>query len=71
LQLLLKKTNQYYHHWKANQADGEKKGRPRLRWMDNIELNLRHMGVKRCRTRALDRRVWVFVMKEALRGQQC
>jgi len=30
--------------------------------MDNIELNLRHMGVKRCRTRALDRRVWLFVM---------
>jgi hypothetical protein len=49
----------------------EKEGKPILRWMDNIELNLRHMGVKRCRTSALDRRVWVFVMKEALRRQPC
>jgi hypothetical protein len=69
LQLLFKKTNQYCHHWKANQVDGKKKkGRPRLRWMDNVELDLRHMGLKRCRTRALDRRECVFVMKEALRG---
>jgi hypothetical protein len=35
----------------------KKKGRPRLSLMDNIELNLRHMGVKRCTTRALDRGV--------------
>jgi hypothetical protein len=49
-------------------VDGEKKAISRLRWMDNIELNLKHMGIKRCRTRALDRRVWVFVMKESLRS---
>jgi hypothetical protein len=36
--------------------------------MDDTELNWRHMGVKIRRTRALDRRLWVFVMKETLRG---
>jgi hypothetical protein len=34
---------------------GRKNGRPRLRWMDDVELGLRHMRVKRWRTRALDR----------------
>ena len=64
MQLLLKKTNQKCHYWKAKQVDGENKGRPRLREMDNVEFYCRHMGVNRCRTRALDRREWVFVVKK-------
>jgi len=30
------------------------KGRSRLRWMEDVESELRNMGVKRWRTRALD-----------------
>ena len=33
--------------------------------MDDAEPDFRNMGVKRYRTVALDRREWVFVMREA------
>jgi hypothetical protein len=33
-------------YWKANQKEGGgKKGIPRLRWMENVELDLRNMYV--------------------------
>jgi hypothetical protein len=44
---------------------GRKRGRPRIRWMDVVEVDLRNMGVKRWRTRALDRTEWASVMREA------
>jgi hypothetical protein len=60
---------------KANQEEAEKeKGRPRLRWMDDVELDLRNMAVKRWRRRALDRTEGAAVMREAklkLKGMQC
>ena len=60
---------------KANQGEAEKeKGRPRLRWMDDVELDLRNMAVKRWRGRALDRTEGTAVMREAkvkLKGMQC
>lgn len=34
---------------------GRKKGRPRLRWMDDFESDLRNLGVKIWRTEALER----------------
>jgi hypothetical protein len=34
---------------------GRREGRPRVRWVAGIELNLMNMGVKRWRKRALDR----------------
>jgi hypothetical protein len=44
---------------------GNKKGRPTLRWMDDVKLDLKNKGVKRRRTRALDRTEWASVMREA------
>jgi hypothetical protein len=32
--------------------------------MDDVKLDLRNMGVKRWRTRALDRREWLSVVRE-------
>jgi hypothetical protein len=31
------------------------RGRPRLRWINNVEDDIRKLGVKRWRTKALDR----------------
>jgi hypothetical protein len=49
---------------KARQDGGEEKGRPVLRWMDDVELDLRNMDVKRWRRRALDRTEWAFVIRK-------
>jgi hypothetical protein len=41
-----------------------KKGRLRLRWLDDVE-DLREIGVKRWRTRAVDRNEWQRILEEA------
>jgi hypothetical protein len=43
---------------------GRKKGRPRLRWIDDVESDLRNMSVKRWRSRALDRTEWASIVRE-------
>jgi hypothetical protein len=50
------------------------RGRPRLRWIDDVEDDLRNMGIKRWRIKVLDRAEWASVIKEAkakLKGPQC
>lgn len=42
------------------------RGRPRLRWLDCIEEDLRKVGIRRWRKRAEDRSDWAIVLKEAL-----
>jgi hypothetical protein len=37
----------------------------RLRLIDDVEEDLRSMGVKRWRKRAMDRREWAAIVKEA------
>jgi hypothetical protein len=32
------------NYWKANQKEGEGKGRLRLRWMDGVRLDLRNVA---------------------------
>ena len=40
-------------------------GRPRLRWINDVEDDLRKLGVKRWRAKALDRVGWASVIREA------
>jgi len=40
----------------------EGRGRPRLRWINNVEDNVRKLGVKRWRTKALDREEWASIL---------
>jgi hypothetical protein len=37
----------------------------RLRWINDVEDNLRKLGVKRRRTKALDREEWASIIREA------
>ena len=41
------------------------RGRPRLRWINDVEDDLRKIGVKRWRTKALEREEWTSIIKEA------
>jgi hypothetical protein len=41
------------------------RGQPRLRWISDVEEDLRMLGVKRRRKKALEREEWAFVIKEA------
>jgi hypothetical protein len=42
-----------------------RRGRPRLRWINDVEDDLRELGVKRWRTKALEREEWASIMKKA------
>jgi hypothetical protein len=41
------------------------RGRPRLRWIDDVEEGLRNMGMTRRRIKALDRVERASIIKEA------
>jgi hypothetical protein len=41
------------------------RGQPRLRWINDVEDELRKLGVKRWRTKALDRVEWAAIVREA------
>jgi hypothetical protein len=41
------------------------RGRPRLRWINDVQEDLRMLGVKRWRRKALEREEWAFVINEA------
>jgi hypothetical protein len=40
-------------------------GRPRLRWLDDVETDLKALGIKRWRIRAQDRKEWSAILREA------
>jgi hypothetical protein len=41
------------------------RGRPRLRWINDAEDDLRKLAVKRWRTKALNREEWASIIMEA------
>jgi hypothetical protein len=41
------------------------RGRPRMRWINSVEDDLRKLGVKRWRTKVLDRVEWASIVREA------
>ena len=41
------------------------RGRHRLRWINDVEDDLRKLGVKRWRTKTLDREEWASIIREA------
>lgn len=41
------------------------RGRPRLRWGDQVQEDIRGLGVKRWMWKAEDRREWLKIIKEA------
>ena len=42
-----------------------RRGRPRLRWLEDAEKDLREMKVKTWRQKIVDREEWASVIKEA------
>jgi transcription termination factor 2 len=40
-------------------------GRPKLRWLDDVEADIKTLGIKRCRLKAQDRREWMVILREA------
>jgi hypothetical protein len=48
--------------WKPDR----KVGRPKLRWLDGTQNDLKFTGAKRWRTKAEDRSLWAIILKEAL-----
>jgi hypothetical protein len=47
------------------QGGRRRTGRPRLRWLDDVEAYLRTMGTKRWRFIAKDRTEWAGIVREA------
>jgi hypothetical protein len=50
------------------------RGRPRLRWINGMEGDLRKLGVKRWKAKALDRVEWASIVREGkgkLKGPWC
>jgi len=51
-------------YYDARIHEYQTKGRPRIRWMDDVQQDLTNMGVKRCRARAVDGTECLSVMRE-------
>jgi hypothetical protein len=50
----------------GNPGGRTKLGRPRLRWLDCVEDDLKTLGVRRWRKRVEDREEWAIILKEAM-----
>jgi hypothetical protein len=50
----------------GNPGGRRKPRRPRLRWLDCVEDDLKTLGVRRWRKRTEDREEWAIILKEAM-----
>jgi hypothetical protein len=50
----------------GNPGGRRKPRRPRLRWLDCVEDDLKTLGVKRLRKRVVDLEEWAIILKEAM-----
>jgi hypothetical protein len=46
-------------------GDSRRRGKPRFLWMDDVENDLRQIGVRRWRTKVVDRDEWRMLTEEA------
>jgi hypothetical protein len=46
-------------------GERRKRGKPRRRWIDNVEDDLRKMGIKRWRLKTAERRQWRGICEAA------
>ena len=42
-----------------------RRGRPKMRWLDDVSTDLRKMGISEWRDRPMDREAWRRILKEA------
>jgi len=42
-----------------------RRGRPKMRWLDDVSTDLRKMGINEWRDRERDREAWRLIVKEA------
>ena len=42
-----------------------RRGRPRMRWLDDVSMDLRKMGINEWRDRARNRETWRHIVAEA------
>jgi len=42
-----------------------RRGRPKMRWLDDVSMDLRKMGINEWRDRARNREAWRCIVKEA------
>ena len=52
-------------HFNGKPRSRRRIGRPRLRWLDDVEDELWGMNVKRWRLKAMDREKWKIIIREA------
>jgi hypothetical protein len=50
----------------GNQGGRTKHGRPRLRWTDCVEDDLKSLGERRWRKKEEDHEEWAVILKEAM-----